>query len=143
MRIFKTKEFSKEARKLGISDAALCKAVTEIESGIVHAALGGEVFKQRIRRAGFGKSGGFRSILVFRHAYRTVFIDVFAKNETENIANNALKSFKQAAGVVLGLDETVISELLIKQMWIEIAPDEKDISNENVGRPSPSDGGYS
>lgn len=129
MRIFKTKEFAKEARRLRISDSSLRKAIDEIEAGNVDASLGGEVFKQRVARAGSGKSGGYRTIIVFRHAHRSVFIDVFAKNETESISVKALKSFKQAANLMLKFNQTTLTELLSKQIWIEIDRDEKDISN--------------
>jgi hypothetical protein len=129
MKIYKTKEFAKDARKLGISDSSLCKVIVEIELGKAHAALGGEVFKQRLARPGSGKSGGFRTILVFRQSHRSVFIDVFAKNDRETISDRALTSFKQAAEAMLGLDEEMVSKLLINQIWIEIDRDEKDISN--------------
>lgn len=50
MRIFKYKKFAKFAKKDGISDAKLCEAVKEMERGIIHADLGGNVFKQRVQR---------------------------------------------------------------------------------------------
>ena len=128
MRIFKTKEFTRDARKLGISDATLRSVIAEIEQGNFDAALGGEIFKQRIARGGAGKSGGYRTIIVFRQSHRSVFIDVYAKNAVESLSSKALKSFKQAADIMLGLPDSEITELLISKIWIEIENNEKDIS---------------
>jgi hypothetical protein len=48
VRIFKHKWFAKFAKKEGISDAKLCKAVKDAESGKIDADYGGGVIKQRI-----------------------------------------------------------------------------------------------
>ena len=40
-RIFKTRLFGRWARKAGLADQALCKAVTEMGMGLVDADLGG------------------------------------------------------------------------------------------------------
>lgn len=65
MRIFRTKPFARFADKEGIDDAALVEAVRRAELGMFDADLGGGVIKQRIARQGQGKSGGFRSIMLF------------------------------------------------------------------------------
>lgn len=74
MRTFKTKAFKRFADKAGISDVALCRAVTD-------ADLGGGATKQRIARSGQGKSGGFRTLIVFKAGTRAIFVHGFAKNE--------------------------------------------------------------
>jgi hypothetical protein len=48
----------------GIAAQAIRRAVDEIASGLIHASLGGGLYKQRVARAGQGKSGGFRTILI-------------------------------------------------------------------------------
>ena len=65
-RVFKTRYFSRWLRKTLLSDAALCRAVAEMEQGLIDADLGGGVIKQRIARPGAGKSGGFRSVVLYR-----------------------------------------------------------------------------
>ncbi len=50
MRVFKSKWFSKFARKERITDAQLCEAVKRAEEGRIDADYGGEVIKQRIAR---------------------------------------------------------------------------------------------
>jgi hypothetical protein len=66
VRIFKNKAFIRFAKKAGIGDAALCAAIRDAERGLMAADLGGGVIKQRIARHGQGKSGGFRTLIVFR-----------------------------------------------------------------------------
>lgn len=56
MRIFKTKVFSKFAKKEQINDTALFEAVERAEKGLIDADLGGYIIKQRIRREGQGRS---------------------------------------------------------------------------------------
>ncbi|MGO9257239.1 MAG: type II toxin-antitoxin system RelE/ParE family toxin [Bryobacteraceae bacterium] len=70
MRIFKNKAFTRFAKKAGIGDAMLCEAIRDAERGLIAADLGGGVIKQRIARPGHGKSGGFRTLIVFRAGAR-------------------------------------------------------------------------
>ena len=79
MRIFKTKPFMRFARNADLSDTALCQAISEAERGLIAAVLGGEVIKQRIARPGQGKSGGFRTLIVFRAGARAFFVHGFAR----------------------------------------------------------------
>ena len=73
MRIFKTKWFVRFARKQGIGDADLRAAVDRAVAGMIDADLGGGVIKQRIARPGEGKSGGFRSMVLFRAGEKAFF----------------------------------------------------------------------
>ena len=66
LRIFKNGWFSRFARRENIKDAVLVDAVARAERGVIDADLGGGVIKQRIARPGQGKSGGYRSIILFR-----------------------------------------------------------------------------
>jgi hypothetical protein len=66
MRIFKNKWFVRFARKERITDTKLAQAVRNAEKGLIDADYGGGVIKQRIARAGQGKSGGYRSIIILR-----------------------------------------------------------------------------
>ena len=65
-RSFKTTWFTRFARREHISDAALKQAVDEAEKGLVDANLGGNIIKQRIARPDQGKSGGYRTIIIFK-----------------------------------------------------------------------------
>jgi hypothetical protein len=46
--------------------------------------------KQRVARQGGGKSGGFRTIILFRLHERAFFVHGFAKNEQDNIRDDEL-----------------------------------------------------
>ena len=60
-RVFKTRFFGRWARKSGLSDRALCRALQEMASGLIDADLGGGLVKKRIQLAGRGKRRGART----------------------------------------------------------------------------------
>ena len=86
MRIYKNAWFAKFVRKERIGDAALCDAVDRAVRGLIDADLGGGVIKQRVAREGEGKSGGFRTLILFRHGERAIFAFGFAKNDWDNVS---------------------------------------------------------
>ena len=53
--IFKRKDFSRWQAAEELPDTALCKAVQEMEGGLVDADLGGFLYKKRVARPGSGK----------------------------------------------------------------------------------------
>ncbi len=88
----------------------LCEAVDRAGRGLIDADLGGGVVKQRIARVGGGKSGGFRTIILFRAETCAVFVHGFAKNEQDNIRLDELSAFKMLAVVVLAYDDAALAE---------------------------------
>jgi hypothetical protein len=62
-RVFKTRHFSRWLSKSGLTDAVLCVAVSEMESGLIDADLGGGIVKKRVPLAGRGKRGGARTLV--------------------------------------------------------------------------------
>ncbi|MGH9599863.1 MAG: type II toxin-antitoxin system RelE/ParE family toxin [Terracidiphilus sp.] len=97
LRVFKNKSFARFVRKNEILDLELCAAVREANRGLIGADLGGGVIKQRIARRGSGKSGGFRTLIVFRLRELAIFVHGFAKNEVENIRADELAALKKLA----------------------------------------------
>lgn len=112
MRVFKNKWFVRFARKEHIGDDALTDAVNRIVRGDVDADLGGGVIKQRIARAGQGRSGGLRVILLFRRDDRVFFVYGFAKSRRDNIDERELNAFREAAKDLLSLDKEALAKLL-------------------------------
>lgn len=110
MRIFKTRWFGHYARHERISDASLKEAVNRAERGIVDANLGGGVIKQRVPRAGQGRSGGYRTLLAYRAGARAIFLYGFAKSERENIAPDELKTLREIGAIWLAADTTQIMD---------------------------------
>jgi len=120
MRIFKTKPFARFANKEKIADAALVEAVRRAEKGVFDADLGGGVIKQRIARRGQGKSGGFRSIVLFRAAHRTFFVYGFAKSARKNIRDDELAAFRRLAGELLALDDAGLRAAIANETIMEV-----------------------
>ena len=124
MRIFKSKWFAKFARKERITDAQLCEAIRNAEQGIVDADYGGGVIKQRIARPNEGKSGGYRSIVLFRRGARSFFVYGFAKNEQDNIDESDERDFKDLANIVLALSDAELKTLVDSGKYVEVTSDD-------------------
>jgi hypothetical protein len=128
VRIFKNRAFARFANKAGIGGFALCEAVRDAERGLIAADLGGGVIKQRIARPGQGKSGGFRTLIVFRAGARAFFVHGFAKNAKDNIERDELTALKKLASELLAFDNKTIARAIESGTLVEVACDEKAIS---------------
>jgi hypothetical protein len=123
MRAFKTKPFARFASAEGIGDDVLCDAVRRAEKGLIDADLGGGVIKQRLAREGQGKSGGYRSIVLFRQGARAFFVYGFAKNERDNIKRDELAGFRKLAKTMLAFDDAALAAALKNGTITEIMCD--------------------
>lgn len=85
MTVHVIKEFARFARKAGLLNAKLLQAGADVAKGQYNADLGGGVFKQRVAREGGGKSGGFRTIILFKVGGHSFFAHGFAKNSKANV----------------------------------------------------------
>lgn len=125
MRVFKTKVFSRFAKKERISDAALLEAVERAENGLIDADLGGYIMKQRIGREGQGRSGGYRVLIAARLKKRYIFITGFAKNEKDNLSTDELETVKDIASGWLNADVNQIKVSLVEGELKEIKHEKK------------------
>jgi hypothetical protein len=91
---------------------------------MIDADLGGGVIKQRIARAGEGKSGGFRTIILFRAGTRAFFIHGFAKNEQDNIRDDELAAFKLLAAQLLAYDDAALAKAIAAGVLMEVMGDD-------------------
>ena len=105
MTVYVTKEFARFARKAGLLDAKLLQAAEDVAKGKYDADLGGGVFKQRVAREGGGKSGGFRTIILFKVGGHSFFAHGFAKNNKANVSAKELKAFRHLAVVLIGFSD--------------------------------------
>jgi len=119
-RIFKNGWFERFARKERILDSALRDAVERAESGLVDADLGGGVIKQRVARAGQGKSGGYRTLILFRHGDRAIFAFGFAKSAQANISKADIALLRDAATEALGWSGEELDRLVASGTLVEI-----------------------
>jgi hypothetical protein len=133
MRVYKTKSFGRFAVKAGLTDTALCSAVAAAGRGLVDADLGGGVVKQRIARPGEGKSGGFRTIILFRIGDRAVFVHGFAKNQRDNIRNDELAAFRMLAAAMLSYDDAAMARAVGNGTLTEVMCDGKAVSQPGDG----------
>lgn len=122
-RIFKTRSFHRWFRKSGLSDEALCAAVSEMESGLIDADLGGGVVKKRVALPGRGKRGGARTLVATNRADRWFFVFGFEKNERGNISANELEALQKIAVDLLGLSSNELRQLTDSQELVEICHD--------------------
>jgi len=118
LRVFKTKWFRRFARREGIADEALCEAVARAVRGQVDADLGGGVIKQRIARKGQGRSGGYRSLIVYRAEDRAIFVFGFAKSEREDLEPDELRDLRKTARLLLTYDAEQLEEAVVNdELW--------------------------
>lgn len=109
MSIYKTRLFGRWARKQGLSDSMLRRAVREIRAGLYDADLGGNLLKKRIARPGRGKSGGFRTIVATRDGDRCFFMYGFAKNEQSNLDDADEAMLKAVAKSLLDMSAEALA----------------------------------
>lgn len=127
MRVLKSKWFSRFARKEGLSDDKLLDALREMEDGLIDADYGGGLIKKRIARDGGGKSGGYRSIIAYRHETRCVFMFSFAKSDKDNLSRSEVAEYKAAAEIYLGLSDRQIAQAVENRELEEVPYNAKEI----------------
>jgi hypothetical protein len=111
------------ARREGIANSILREAIERAEKGLIDADLGGGLIKQRVARAGKGRSGGYRTIVAYRRGHRAIFVFGFAKSRLENLASSDLQSARDIGATWLSADSERIARGVLKGELEEI-PDE-------------------
>jgi len=111
MQVYETKKFKKWAAKNKIADEKLLNAISEIDNDLGIVDLGGSLYKARIAK-NKGKSGGYRTIIIYKKEFRSLFIHGFEKNKINNISNSELSIFKKNAGDFLEYSEAEIKKML-------------------------------
>ena len=117
--ILKRKDFARWQSGEKLSDAALCKAVQEMESGLIDADLGGSstrsgwpapvVVKRRLPHTGIGGIGS-----------RYVFLHGFPKNDKANITQDEKKALQFAGKAFLQLSGETLSKALQSGVLLEV-----------------------
>lgn len=128
MRIFKNAWFERFARKQKIQDDMLLEAVLRAEQGLIDADLGSGVIKQRVARPGQGRSGGYRTLILYRQTHRAFFVYGFAKSQQANIGKEEETAFKKAARHVLELTDDQLAALIQNGQFSEVEQDGETVS---------------
>lgn len=120
----KTKWFNKWSKKNAIEDDKLLKAIESISDNLGIIDLGGGLYKVRIPRERQGKSGGFRSIVVFKKSDLAIFVYGFPKNEKDNLEKDELKYFKKLAHDLLETDRKEYERMIQLGNFINLEEDQ-------------------
>lgn len=123
MRVFVTRPFARFADRENIGDADLWDAVARAENGLIDADLGSGAIKQRIARQGQGRSGGYRTMVLFRKSSRAFFVHGFARKDQSNISAKELRAFRLLADAMLNMDEAALSAAMRNQTLMEVERD--------------------
>lgn len=115
-KIFKTAWFSKAAKKAGIQDSELCRAVAQAMQGQADD-LGGGVFKKRLN------DNQHRSIILAKAGRWWIYEYVFAKKDRDNIDSDELTQFKLLAKSYAALSATEVQQLIDDHYFLEICHD--------------------
>ncbi len=112
-RVFKTVWFARTARKAGIDDDDLCKAIQHARAGQADD-LGGGVFKKRLSR------NLYRSIILAKGGRHWILVYLFAKKDRAIIDDAELKSFRDLAKAYEKLTAPQLTQLIEGKTLTEI-----------------------
>ena len=126
-RIYMNRWFAKFASREGISNTSLVSAIDQANRGLIDVDLGGGLIKQRVAREGGGKSGGYRTLVFFRHEEKAIFAFGFAKSDKANLSAAELKVYKQAAKIVFALTQAQIDTEVREERLFEVNDDAQDL----------------
>ena len=112
-----------DLHKAGLTDAALCDAVKEMEQGLIDADLGGGVVKKRVALPGKGKSGGSRTIVAHRKKSHWFFVYGFEKNDRANITDREKVALQKLAADLFAYSKADLDALVAAKNVLEICND--------------------
>ncbi len=107
----KTKWFNKWAKKNTVSDKSLLKTLKNVSDNLGTVNLGFGLYKVRTPKIGQGKSGSFRTIVVFKESEIAIFVYGFSKTDKGNLEKEELKYFKKLAKDLLKVKQQKYLEL--------------------------------
>ncbi len=121
--IFLTRAFARQNKKIGLTNAALCKAVSEIAAGLNDANLGNGIFKKRIALDGRGKRGSVRTLIATRVGSYWFYLFAYKKNDRADISPQEYEALMDLAEDFYALDENGLAKALGAGAMIEVQDD--------------------
>ena len=125
-RIFATLVFARQNKKIGLTNAALCKAVSEIAAGLNDGNLGNGIFKKRIALDGRGKRGSVRTLIATRVGSYWFYLFAYKKNDRADLSPQEYEALTDLADDFYALDENGLAKALGAGAMIEVQDDETD-----------------
>ena len=116
----KTKWIAKWIKRHKLSDNKLILAIEDLEDNLSSSNLGGSLFKVRVSSSNSGKSGGFRTLIVYREGDIAVVVYGFAKNEQDNLSKSELLSFKTLAKDILNQSHEELKKAINQGIFIPL-----------------------
>jgi len=104
----------------------LREAIERAGRGLIDADLGGGIIKQRVARAGQGRSGGHRMLVAYRAGSRAVFLYAFAKNERDNIDPDELLTLREIGAAWLAADAQRITDAIGQGILQEVVNEDQE-----------------
>jgi hypothetical protein len=116
----KTKWFDKWSKKNLLSDKKLLDTLRNISNNLGVVNLGGALYKIRVNKEGQGKSGGFRTIVVYRQSEIAIFVYGFSKNVKSNLNKEELTDLKILSKDLLSINKQEYQNLVAQGEFINI-----------------------
>lgn len=120
MNIYKTRLFARWAKKEGLADKVLVQAIDELNSGLHDGNLSRHLFKKRVRKAGQGKRGAYRTIVAIQINRQAFFLFGFEKNQKSTLTANEQETLKEFAQEWLSMTEQKLKKAVICGEIIEV-----------------------
>ena len=123
MNKLKTKWVARWAKKYKVDDEKLILAIDDLKDGLTNSNLGGGLYKVRVSSQNSGKSGGFRTMIVYREDDRAVVVYGFAKKEQENLSKSELLAFKILSKDILNQSDNDLDIAIEQGVFIPLGGD--------------------
>jgi hypothetical protein len=120
MHVFLTRAFHRDAEREGVTNDDCREAIRKAERGLIDAALGGGLIKQRIATGNRGAAKGSRAVVFYKRAEVAVFLHIFPKSRKANLTKSELAEYLKLARFLEALTDAKLKELVVKEGWREL-----------------------
>ncbi len=120
MRAFLTRSFCRDAESEGVTDEDCREAIRKAEKGLIDAALGGGLIKQRIATGNRGAAKGSRAVVFYKRGELAVFLHIFPKSRKANLNKSELAMYLRAAQELEKLSEKEFLASVATRGWRQL-----------------------
>jgi len=121
VKILITRWFQKWLKRVNIEIGDLISSVAILnknpESSV---SLGSGLYKVRVKRKNKGKSGGYRTLLIFRKEKIALYVYGFSKSEKNNLEQDELKLFRKLSKDILSMNNHELNNQIITGSFINL-----------------------